>query len=363
MDFSQIKNGNDFLKQMYADVQPAEGQDNPVNSNVDVNAGANAAPVDVTTDTDTKGVDSDLELVDSQNAAPNSTDDDFLDLDGSDTEPTTTAKPEYDFTELGKALQVEGVTSKDSLVAKWKELSQKTKEYEDKLASYSSIPEPLRDAIELANKGGDYLEYLGISTIDYDAVDDRSLVEEELIELGIFNNADGSINEDALAEYVDGLSDKELKVRGAQVRNKFKQSQLAQRQEVRRKAEEQRQRAINDMRATLDKINNVGPFKLNQARKKELFDSFSSGQMLKELFQDEKGQFDYNKAVEVYYRVKYAPKIDKLIADSVKTKTIKEQANEIKNVDLGANTRLARPEVAPAQDGLDYWMSILQKQK
>ncbi len=360
MDFSQIKNGNDYLLQAYNESLASEGQDNP--QNVDVNAGADAASVEQTTDTGTKGADSDLDIVEPVNQDTTSTDD-FLDLDADSTpEPTPTA-PEYDFSELGKALQIEGISSKDSLVAKVKEISQKTKEYEGKLAAYNSIPEPLRDAIELANKGGDYLEYLGISTIDYDAVDDRSLVEEELIELGIFNNTDGSINEEALAEYVESLSDKELRVRGAQVRHRFKQTQTTQRQEVIRKAEEQKQRAIGDMRAALDKLNNVGPFKLNQARKKELFDSFANGQLLKELFQDDKGKFDYEKAAKIYFRVKYADKIDKLVADAVKTKTIKEQANEIKNVDLSSNTRLARPEGPTTQDNMDYFMSILQKQK
>jgi hypothetical protein len=358
MDFKSIKNGNDFLMQMYNDTQAAEGEDNP--QNVDVNAGAVAPSVETqTTDTDEKIVDSDLELVDPDNQ-DNSTDD-YIDLDGDSQEPAKTVEPKFDFSELGKALQIEGIDSKDSLVAKWKEVSQKTKEYEDKLAAYNSIPEPLREAIELANRGGDYLEYLGVSTIDYDGIDDRSLVEEELIELGIFNNADGSINEDALAEYVDGLSDKELKVRGAQVRYRFKNTQAAQKQEQIRKAEESKQRAISDMRVALDKLNNIGPFKLNQARKKELFDSFSSGQMLKELFQNEKGQFDYTKAAEVYYRVKYAPKIDKLVADYAKTETIKKQASEIKNIDLGVNTRLARPEASNTQeDPMDAYMRKLQ---
>jgi hypothetical protein len=117
------------------------------------------------------------------------------------------------------------------------------------------------------------------------------------------------------------------------------------------------------MRATLDKVNNIGPFKLNQSRKKELLDSFSSGQMMKELFQDSQGRFDYAKAIQVYYRTKYGDKVEKLAADYVRSKTIKEQANEIRNVDLSQNNRVARPTVQTDTDPMDYFLNKLKGNK
>jgi hypothetical protein len=359
MDLSKVKNGNDVLMQMWNENQAAEAQDNLANVDNQAPAGVDADnSVVQTTDTIVNDTDSDLEL----NQVTDTTTDDFLDLD--DPAPAVQqAEPKFDFSSLGKALELDGVDSQDALVGKVKEISQKAKEYEGKLAAYSSIPEPLKEAIELANKGGDYLEYLGVSTINYDDFDDRSLVEEELIELGIFNNADGSVNEDALAEYVDGLNDKELRVKGAQVRNRFKQEQASQRQALQKKAEEQKVKAIETMRATLDKVNNIGPFKLNQSRKKELLDSFSSGQMMKELFQDSQGRFDYAKAIQVYYRTKYGDKVEKLAADYVRSKTIKEQANEIRNVDLSQNNRVARPTVQTDTDPMDYFLNKLKGNK
>jgi hypothetical protein len=360
MDLNKVKNANDWMMEMYKDNNPDSPEANAGAASVD-NAGAVTTPVVETElipvsdgSSDSSGVNS----VQTPQEAAITTDDLIDDWDITDS-PATEA-PKFDFKELGKALEIDGVESKDSLVTKVKSIIDKNKELDKKLADYSSIPEQLREAIEVANRGGDYLEFLGISTLDYDALDDRTLVEEELINLGLFKRVDGSIDEEALDEYVGSLDERELRVRGAQVRNRFKYEQENQRQTLKKKADDKRNQAISDLRGALDKLDSVGPFKLNPNHKKEVFDLFVSGQMMKELFYDKEGRFDYAKAAKIVFKEKYSEKIEKLIKDAIKSQTKKEVATDLKNVDLGTPNRTAMASVPAALDPMEQYMRKLQ---
>lgn len=357
MDLNKVKSGNDFLMQMYQEDQVTNASPDTVN--VD-NAGADAADVDNDTELEVINDASSDTVVDS-NANDTTVNDNSTDLldDWDDSAPATIDAPKFDFKQLGKALELDGVDNQEALVSKVKEIVQKSRELEQKAATLSSIPEPLQEAIEVANKGGDYLEYLGISTIDYDALDDRTLVEEQLLSYGLFKNADGSINEEALAEHVEGLSDKDVLVQAAQARARFKHEQAVQRQAVTQKAEQRKAENVKQLRDALDKLEAVGPFKLKPNHKKDMYDTFVNGQMMKELFQTD-GKFDFNKALRIYFKEKYSDKIDKLVTEAVRNQTIKSVKNDIKNVDLQSLSRIARPDGQTAVDPMDLYMRKLQ---
>ncbi len=368
MDLSKVKTGNDFLLEMFKDNQvdaaqdaAAEGVQGVDGQNVNVEDSAIEPDLSIaqgSADTDTPDNGSG-----SVEAVANQTDNDLI----TDWDPLTVSdkvddKPKYDFKSLGKALDLEDIDSEDKLISHYKTVVSKNKELEKISADFTSAPEPLREALEVAKAGGDYLEYLGISTVDYDSIDDRSLYEESLINLGLFVDKAGNIDEDGLAEYIDSLPEKTIGVEAAKVRAQAKQQQAIQKQAIVQKAEAQRQATVKALRDALNSMESVGPFKLSESHRKAMFDDMSSGQIMKVLFYDSNGKFDYQKAARIYFKEKYEQRINQLLSDAVKNQTTKKIANDLKNVDLNNNGRPTNPTTPNnAVDPIDAWMAKMMK--
>src|SRR6185436_3864896 len=111
----------------------------------------------------------------------------------------TEAKPQVDWSEIGKAIGKTDVKTPEDLTSYIGTLEQTVQELKTNPVFGENIPKQLQEAIEIANKGGDYLAYLDVASVDYSKVDPIELYEDEVAEF--FYNADGSFREEDYLTY------------------------------------------------------------------------------------------------------------------------------------------------------------------
>lgn len=267
-------------------------------------------------------------------------------------------EPSVDYSELAKEFGFEGIETREGLSEAIKTLKRESEELRTQSETYSSIPDDLKEAIQLYKKGGDYLSYLGVTSNDYSQYSDRDLVANSIAHH--FKNEDGSINEEELTDYLDGMSDKALKIEGGKIRESLVNSQKAQKQRIEQQAEQARKEQKAQLKKALDGIKEVDKFKLTPSHKKQIFDKVMKGDMLKDLFYNKNGELDYGKVAQVYFRELNRDKINKFFETKIKNSTRKEVWRSTTNTQLDKPTTKSNPDTKQ-KSGLDAYFEQLTK--
>lgn len=187
-------------------------------------------------------------------------------------EPTTTpvASP-VDYSKVANVLGKEKITTEDELVNEVKSVKQQ-------LESYKALPETLVKAVELAKQGGNYLEYLGVSQVDWSKEDPITLYENHVEDQ--FTNSDGTVDLDKVDKLLDALTDEEKELRGRDLQHRYVNYQIQLKTNLEAQARSERANFEASLRSTVNQLNEVGSFKLNQNHKEELFGDILSGKDL-----------------------------------------------------------------------------------
>lgn len=285
-----------------------------------------------------------------------------INLDDYSTEEPEAVESSFDFSKLSNDLGFE-VKGKDDLVSRFKELNEQLKSKEAELESASSsIPEDLKGAIKLAKDGGDYLEYLKISSVDYNNIDEVELFEYEVSQL--FTDSKGNVDTEGLEEYLDSLSDVDKKLKGRELKSQYVQKQQATIAQLERQAAEKKATADKALKQAVDSMNNVAGFKVNPSQKSKLFNDISTGKMVSSLFYDKNGNYDFNKIAENYFKILNFDKIQNFYKQRVKANTKKEILNETTNSNVTAKQELANPgSNTRSQSPLDSYLAALKGNK
>lgn len=276
------------------------------------------------------------------------TNNDFIDLEISET--ATETAPAFDLTSFFKEAGIEAKT-KEEFVAKYKETI--SKQTED---PFKGLPDNLRKAVDFAKQGGDFLQMLKINQIDYSQIDPVVLYEQSV---------KSQIKDQAKAkEYLDSMSPLAKEMEGERLKNQsiqWQQSQEAQilndlqakaTQELVRKAENETR-----LRETVSKVDNIDGFKVKQGEKDKFIKEVLDGSLSKELFMDEKGNFDYNKMLKVRFLTKNFDAIKKHYGSKIATQTKREVIEGLTNSEL--QTSAERPNSGAenkSTNPLDGWM-------
>jgi hypothetical protein len=128
---------------------------------------------------------------------------------------------------LGSALNLE-VKSEEELVTKVTEQLTKLKELES--LSLDGIPDQLKQAVEIAKKGGDWLAFAGANSLDAKNIDAVELFERqyEKENAARFKNPDGTIDYAKLDEEIDSISPGMKQMQGQMLKNQIVQRQQQQ---------------------------------------------------------------------------------------------------------------------------------------
>lgn len=257
----------------------------------------------------------------------------------SDPDPQKPVNDEV-YLELGKAVGLEEIKSKDELINRVKELKEGVeKANEEKKSLLESIPEDLVKAVELAKQNGDYLSYLGVSSVDYSKVDPIDLYEAYVEDS--LANPDGTVDYDKVDEYLDSLSDVDKELRGKQLKAQYIETQNQKKVYLQAQAEESRIRKERLVKEAVDKLNVVNGFKVSPSHKQELYNDLVSDP-LKDY---RKGNsLDYEKMVKDRFIVKYYEKLDRFRQTQIKNGVKREMLNEITNPQITKPGTVAAPE-------------------
>ena len=244
-----------------------------------------------------------------------------------DTETVT----EPNYADLAKDLGFEAKT-KEEIIAKVKAIEATTAQKAEEAAG---LPDNLKKAIEIAQLDGDYLQYLGVTSVDYNQVDNAVLVQDQLSRLPSMQLANGEgVDVEKLAEALEGMTDLDIEMRGNEIKTHLVAQQDTFKANVEREAQVARLEADTNLKASLDKLQEVRGFKLNGTHKKKLYDSISSGQMVQDLFYGKDGKMDYDKVAKIVFDATYGDKVDGFLKQRITTSTKKALLKKVGNVQI-----------------------------
>lgn len=176
-----------------------------------------------------------------------------------------------DFSEFAKVLNKETIKSKEELIST---VQEKMKDAE----LLTKVPETLKKAIEIASLGGNYLEYLGVSQIDWAKEDPILLYENYVIDQ--YTDDQGQTNYEKADTILDKLDDAEKELRGRELQRQYITYQGQQKSQYEYQARQVKQNFEQAVRKGVEGITEIAGFKLSPSKKEELYSYVISGQDL-----------------------------------------------------------------------------------
>lgn len=279
--------------------------------------------------------------------------DTLIDLDTPET-PAASSTPEFDFSTLVKDLGIEAKT-KEEFVAKYKEAISK----EDPL---KGLPDNLKKAVDFAKQGGDFLQMLKISQIDYSQIDPITIYE---------NNVYQQIKDREKAkEYLESLSHLAKEIEGQKLKNQYIQWQESQerimKQELEAKASQELTKKLENerrLRDTVNKVDNIEGFRIKPAEKEQFVREVVDGTLSKELFFNERGEYDYEKMMKVRFLAKNFDAIKKHFSKQVETATKRAVIEPLTNAELQTGSQIPTAQKQEFSNPLDAWIAASEKGK
>jgi len=189
-------------------------------------------------------------------------------------EPTTAPVPSFDFSEIAKVLGTEGIKTKEEVL---KAVSQVKAQAE----ALSQLPDSLAKAIEIAKSNGNYLEYLGVSVVDW-AKEDPIVLYENYIEDQFYDPEKGLVDYEKADKILEKLDDEEKELRGRELQRSYIAHQKQQKEYLEREARDKRAQFEAGVRQVVESLGDVNGYKLTPAHKAELMSFVLSGEDLKE---------------------------------------------------------------------------------
>ena len=260
-------------------------------------------------------------------------------LDNWDKEAKATESPEVPtitepyYAPLAKKVGIE-FKDEDEIVAKLK------------ADPFEGVPVNLKKAIEFAKQGGDYLQLLKVSHVDYSKFESKDLYEADVL-----SKASDKV---AAKEWLDSVSPIQKEIEGSRLKQNLMYQQQIQEQELARGLESQRQaaestrtKATQALQEALNKTEAIDvagfKLKLDARHKKAVATSIQSSEFWSDPRYQTSNGYDFNKKIRDEFLLSNWETVQGFLTDRVKSTTLKEVANEVQNVELEKN--LGREQV------------------
>ncbi len=277
------------------------------------------------------------------------------DTSDSDTDTVSTDDIKTDYSKLANELGITGGNEND-IINGIKQLKDAGKEATDVMAN---VPDSLVKAIEISKQGGDYMDYLGVSSVDYSNIDGSQLYETQLA--GIFTSEDGTFDREGYDEYLDTLPDKEIEIRGMQLKRGLINEQKVEQARITQEADTRKVEAERELKQAIDGTEKIRDFVLTPTHKRDMYKAIASGDVISELFYNETGKMDYNKVIKIYFDHKYGAKADEYLKQRITTATKKTFLKDLSNSNIENNSEtLTETTVKKSKSGLDLYIAELK---
>ncbi len=260
---------------------------------------------------------------------------------------TTSELSEGVLIELAKVLGIEKPKGKDEVVNAISSL--KLEAEKAKGVEKPQIRPELQKAIELDQKGGDFYEYLKVTSVDYSKADPTQLYEDYVIDS--LADKDGNVDVDKVNEYLDNIPELEKELRGKDLQKRLVAEQARKVAEIEAQASYLREQNDAKLRAALGSLAEIDGFKVDDSHRKETFEWITSGKMMKDLFYGADGNLDPIKAAKVAFRNRYYEKLDAYHKNKIRNATKREILAETTNAQITSPSIPANP--GPTKNGYD----------
>lgn len=270
---------------------------------------------------------------------------------------TQEAKPSFDWSEVGKAVNLPDIKGQEDLVKYIGDLKKNVEDLKGKTIS-EDVPKALVEAIEIARQGGDYLSYLDIADVDYSAENPVTLFEEEVAEL--FYNQDGSFREEEYHEYIDSLTPTDKLMRGRQLQREMIMVQEQQKSQIKAKAAAEKAENLRKLESALNGFNKVDSFDVTPKVKKQLFNELATGEFLSQLGISENGNHNWEKLLNTYFKARYFDTIQKFNTEKGITARKRAELNELSNSTVAKTSKIENPVNTGKRTGFDLYMEQIK---
>ena len=166
-----------------------------------------------------------------------------------------------------------GFNNEQSVIAEVKNIAKERDELRKAVEeSKNEAPfanEDIKRANELAKSGGDFNSYLQLSQIDYNSVDDETLLMEGLIRPSFKS-------EEEAQEYFSGMTEPQKKMEAQRFRNNLIQEQGQKKQDIIKQANDKRASVNDGIKNALTKKDTMFGMTIKNADKKKLFSKLTS---------------------------------------------------------------------------------------
>lgn len=279
-------------------------------------------------DTETTTTEEDEQIVQTE---VEETQDEVIEIDFDD----DTVSSDTDYSDLLTKFGENG-KSMDSIATEYKELKEKSKKLESSLnekeSLLSSLPDSLRDAIDIAQNNGDFLDYLEISSVDYKSIDPVTLYMEDL--KSRVPQTQEALEE--LEDYVGSLSRTELMLRGMDIKEKLVKSRQDKidgyKVRALQRAKEEKENALS----ALESLDTIGNIKVPISFKKSRQKMIDSGSFTKNILSNGSGATDYKKALEMDFIYSNFSKIVNVLKTQSKNEEKRNIIEKRANIKTGA---------------------------
>lgn len=261
---------------------------------------------------------------------------------------------ELDYVKLSQDLGFEGVKNKDQLLEKYKKDLDQAKE-----DALSGLPDALKEAILFAKEGGDFMEVLNISSIDYDKVSNRELLEAKYHKY--FVDEDGKFDKDAFEEWVDSEGKAKVNMLADQIRSEEKLVQKNKLAVVRDKALRDKEKLNSELKTELDRIDSIGGVKLSQSQKDSMFRDTVSGLAMEEMFY-EGGKISNKKLAQNLFKVRMFDKAIQIAKTSAKNDGKREVISRATNASVQRKAERPVAEIKRVSP-MDQFFEVLKNKK
>jgi len=281
-----------------------------------------------------------------------------IDLDEGVEVPVTddfVTKYKNEFSDLG----LEGVNTSQDFVEKFKSLKQELEETKESTKTVFAN-DMIREANEIMKQGGDWLSYLGLSTLDYDSVPDVDLLSYEL-------KSDFDTKEE-LDEYIASLDETQIRLNAKRIRKDLKLQQDTQKQQIALQAQEHQRVYDENLRKAINGIDKVDRVKVkdqDRASIQKMLTTYNDKAKATEFqikhFLKPNGEPDFQKMVQSAYKLEMFDKVLEYATRSAKNSGKAAVIQNLSNVERPKATNIAEATPRKALSTVESEVERLRK--
>jgi hypothetical protein len=281
-----------------------------------------------------------------------------IDLDEGVEVPATddfVTKYKNEFADLG----LEGVNTSQDFVEKFKSLKQELEETKESTKTVFAN-DMIREANEIMKQGGDWLSYLGLSTLDYDSVPDVDLLSYEL-------KSDFDTKEE-LDEYIASLDETQIRLNAKRIRKDLKLQQDTQKQQIALQAQEHQRVYDENLRKAINGIDKVDRVKVkdqDRASIQKMLTTYNDKAKATEFqikhFLKPNGEPDFQKMVQSAYKLEMFDKVLEYATRSAKNSGKAAVIQNLSNVERPKATNIAETTPRKALSTVESEVERLRK--